>query len=151
MPKETYFLIAALWLFALTLAYAWILRLFLRLTGKVKGENLQKVLEAVLEGEALNAKQLSALKVELGRLEEAGRWHIQKVGIVRFNPFKEIGGEHSFSLALLDGRDTGIVLTGIHTRERTRIYTKQIKNGKCEFELSSEEKRALIKAQNAEK
>ena len=151
MPKETYFLIAALWLFALTLAYAWILRLFLRLTGKVKGENLQKVLEAVLEGEALNAKQLSALKVELGRLEEAGRWHIQKVGIVRFNPFKEIGGEHSFSLALLDGRDTGIVLTGIHTRERTRIYTKQIKNGKCEFELSSEEKRALIKAQKAEK
>ena len=144
-------MIAALWLFALTLAYAWILRLFLRLTGKVKGENLQKVLEAVLEGEALNAKQLSALKVELGRLEEAGRWHIQKVGIVRFNPFKEIGGEHSFSLALLDGRDTGIVLTGIHTRERTRIYTKQIKNGKCEFELSSEEKRALIKAQKAEK
>ncbi len=144
-------MIAALWLFALTLAYVWILRLFLRLTGKVNGGNLQKVLEAVLEAEAVNAKQLSALKVELGRLEEAGRWHIQKVGIVRFNPFKEIGGEHSFSLALLDGRDTGIVLTGIHTRERTRIYTKQIKNGKCEFELSSEEKRALIKAQKAEK
>ena len=143
--------IAALWLFALTLGYVWILRLFLRLTSKVKGENIQKVLERILEGEALNAKQLSALKVELGRLEDEGRWHIQKVGIVRFNPFKEIGGEHSFSLALLDGRDTGIVLTGIHTRERTRIYTKQIRNGKCEFELSSEERRALIKAQKGEK
>jgi len=151
MPKETYFWIAALWLFALTLGYAWILRLFLRLTGKVKGENLHKILERVLEGEAFNAKQLSALKVELNRLEDAGRLHIQKVGIIRFNPFKEIGGEHSFSLALLDGRDTGMVLTGIHTRERTRIYTKQIKNGKCEFELSSEEKRALIKAQKGEK
>ena len=151
MPKETYFWIAALWLFALTLGYVWILRLFLRLTGKVKGENLHKILERVLEGEAFNAKQLSALKVELNRLEDAGRLHIQKVGIIRFNPFKEIGGEHSFSLALLDGRDTGMVLTGIHTRERTRIYTKQIKNGKCEFELSSEEKRALIKAQKGEK
>jgi len=150
MPREPYFWIAALWLVALTLGYAWILRLFLRLTGKVKGENIQKVLERILEGEALNAKQLSALKVELGRLEDAGRLHIQKVGIIRFNPFKEIGGEHSFSLALLDGRDTGIVLTGIHTRERTRIYTKQIKNGKCEFELSGEEKRALIKAQKGE-
>ena len=151
MPKEFFFWIAALWLFALTLAFAWILRLFLRLTSKVKGENIQKVLERILEGEALNAKQLSALKVELGRLEDEGRWHIQKVGIVRFNPFKEIGGEHSFSLAFLDGRDTGIVLTGIHTRERTRIYTKQIRNGKCEFELSSEERRALIKAQKGEK
>jgi len=143
--------IAALWLFALTLGYVWILRLFLRLTKKVKGENIQKVLERILEGEELNAKQLSALKTELNRIEDEGRWHIQKVGIVRFNPFKEIGGEHSFSLALLDGRDTGIVLTGIHTRERTRIYTKQIRNGKCEFELSSEERRALIKAQKGEK
>jgi len=151
MPKETYLWIAALWLFALTLGYVWILRLFLRLTKKVKGENIQKVLERILEGEELNAKQLSALKTELNRIEDEGRWHIQKVGIVRFNPFKEIGGEHSFSLALLDGRDTGIVLTGIHTRERTRIYTKQIRNGKCEFELSSEERRALIKAQKGEK
>ena len=151
MPKETFLWIAALWLFALTLGYVWILRLFLRLTKKVKGENIQKVLERILEGEELNAKQLSALKTELNRIEDEGRWHIQKVGIVRFNPFKEIGGEHSFSLALLDGRDTGIVLTGIHTRERTRIYTKQIRNGKCEFELSSEERRALIKAQKGEK
>jgi hypothetical protein len=151
MPKETYVWIAALWLFALTLAYAWILRLFLRLTKKVKGENIQKILEKILETEALNAKEISALKVELGRFEEAGRWHIQKVGIVRFNPFKEIGGDHSFSLALLDGKDTGIILTGIHTRERTRIYAKQIKNGKSEFELSNEEKRALIRAEKGEK
>jgi hypothetical protein len=151
MPRETYLVATALWLFALTVAYGLILRLFLRLTRKVKGENIQKILEGILEAEEVNAKELSALRVELARLEEAGRWHIQKVGIVRFNPFKEIGGDHSFSLALLDGRDTGFVLTGIHTRERTRIYTKQIKNGKCEFELSNEEKRALIKAQKGEK
>jgi hypothetical protein len=150
MPRETYLVLAALWLFVLTCAFAIILRLFLRLTSKVKGENIQKILEKILEAEAINAKELSALKVELGRLEEAGRWHLQKVGIVRFNPFKEMGGDHSFSLALLDGRDTGIVLTGIHTRERTRIYTKQIINGKCEFELSHEERKALIRAQKKE-
>jgi len=100
-----------------------------------------------LEAEAINAREMSTIKVELGQQADEGRLHIQKIGIVRFNPFKEIGGDHSFSLALLDGKDTGVVLTGIHTRERTRIYTKQIKNGKCEFELSAEEKRALIKAQ----
>lgn len=100
-----------------------------------------------MEAEAINAREMSTIKVELGQQADEGRLHIQKIGIVRFNPFKEIGGDHSFSLALLDGKDTGVVLTGIHTRERTRIYTKQIKNGKCEFELSAEEKRALIKAQ----
>ncbi|KKU12365.1 MAG: hypothetical protein UX19_C0002G0072 [Candidatus Woesebacteria bacterium GW2011_GWA1_45_8] len=151
MPKDIFFLVTALWLTALTVAVFWVLRLFLRLSAKVKGENLQKVLERILEGETLNAKNLSALKVELERQRDEARLHIQKVGIVRFNPFKEIGGDHSFSLALLDGKDTGIVLTGIHTRERTRIYTKQVRNGKCEFELSNEEKRALIKAQKGEK
>lgn len=151
MPKDIFFWIAALWLTALSLAGIWIFRLFSRLSGKAKGESLHKVLEKILEAEGVNSRALSALKVELERQKDEGRLHIQKVGIVRFNPFKEIGGDHSFTLALLNGRDSGIILTGIHTRERTRIYTKQVTHGKSEFELSSEEKRALIKAQKGEK
>jgi hypothetical protein len=46
----------------------------------------------------------------------------------------------------LDGRGTGVLVTGLHTRERTRLYMKAVKNGKCEFELSNEEKKALEKA-----
>jgi hypothetical protein len=151
MPKDIFVWTAALWLTALTIAGFWIFRLFSTLARKAKGESLHKVLEKILEAEGVNARQLSALKVDLERQKDEGRLHIQKVGIVRFNPFKEIGGDHSFSLALLDGKDTGIVLTGIHTRERARIYSKQIKNGKSEFELSNEEKRAIIKAQKGEK
>jgi len=55
-------------------------------------------------------------------------------------------GDHSFSLALLDGKDTGVVITGLHTRERTRVYMKAIKAGKGEHELSEDEKKALAKA-----
>jgi hypothetical protein len=64
--------------------------------------------------------------------------------MIRFNPFSELGGDHSFCLALLDDRDTGVVLTGLHTRERTRFYMKDITNGKSSLELSNEEKKALL-------
>jgi hypothetical protein len=69
------------------------------------------------------------------------------VGLIRFNPFNEIGGDHSFSLAILDGGDNGIIITGLHTRDRTRIYAKQVNKGKSDLELSTEEQKALLKAQ----
>jgi len=72
--------------------------------------------------------------------------HFQKLGLIRFNPFNETGGNNSFSLVLLDGKNNGWVMTGLHTRERTRLYVKPIKNLKSEYELSDEEKKALEKA-----
>lgn len=96
--------------------------------------------------EDLDKKGFAEVRKRLSILEEDGKLHIQKVGIVRFNPFKELGGDHSFSLAVLDGRETGIVITSLHTRDRTRVYIKSIKNGKSDSELSSEEVRALAKA-----
>jgi hypothetical protein len=68
---------------------------------------------------------------------------------VRFNPFKELGGDHSFSLAILDSHDSGIVITSLHTRDRTRVYMKDIKKGKSESELSAEEKSALTSAEKS--
>ena len=71
---------------------------------------------------------------------------MQKYGFVRFNPFGDMGGDHSFCLALLNGKHTGFVLTGLHTRERTRVYVKHIKRGKSEYDLSKEERKALEQA-----
>jgi hypothetical protein len=115
---------------------------------KDSGEvNLKKVIDKIIAGEAKNHSEIDELFHKVRLLEEDARLHIQKVGLVRFNPFREMGGDHSFSLALLDGNDTGVVVTGLHTRERTRIYMKAIKSGKCEFELSEDEKKAVVKAQ----
>lgn len=72
--------------------------------------------------------------------------NVQKIGLVRFNPFNETGGDHSFSLALLDGNGNGFVMTGLHTRERTRLYIKPIRNLKSEYELSQEEQKAIKEA-----
>lgn len=95
-------------------------------------------------------KGLGEVNKRLSYLEKDGLSHIQKVGLVRFNPFKELGGDHSFCLAMLDNKDNGILLTCLHTRDRTRIYMKSIVSGKSEHDLSTEEKNALKQA-NAKK
>ena len=69
---------------------------------------------------------------------------LHKIGIVRFNPFKDIGGDQSFAIALLDAGNSGIVLSSLHTRDGTRIYTKPVLHGVAKgHELSEEEKRAI--------
>jgi hypothetical protein len=140
-------IIAAVWLLVLTATLFWILRFFNRLTKGTKSGGLKKVLDKILETEVKNTKGINELKKEIERIQDENKLHVQKVGLVRFNPFRETGGDHSFSIALLDGRDSGFILTGLHTRERTRIYIKAISKGKSEHKLSSEEKKALTKAQ----
>jgi len=66
--------------------------------------------------------------------------------MVRFNPFLETGGDQSFAIALLDGNLDGIIITGLHTRETTRLYIKTVEKGKSRLELSKEEKEALSNA-----
>jgi len=132
---------------ALSVAFFLIFRFFNRLARGTKEIDLRKVLDRLLAQEKKNSEGVEFLVKEIRRLQEEGKLHVQKIGLIRFNPFKEIGGDHSFSLALLDGKDTGVVVTGLHTRERTRVYMKAVKEGKCEFELSDDEKKALVKAQ----
>jgi hypothetical protein len=81
-------------------------------------------------------------------LEKEGLSHIQNVGMVRFNPFNETGGDNSFTICLMDGNSNGIILTGLHTREKTRMYAKKIEQGKSKYELSKEEKKAIEAAIN---
>jgi hypothetical protein len=68
------------------------------------------------------------------------------VGIVRFNPFSEVGGDQSFSIALLNENDDGVVITSLYTRQENRVYGKPIKNSQSEYSLSEEEKKAIEKA-----
>ena len=73
---------------------------------------------------------------------------IRKVGIVRYNAFKDVGSNLSFTLALLDNNNNGVVLNGIYSRDNSNIYAKPIKDGKSEYILSDEEKEAIEKAIN---
>lgn len=71
---------------------------------------------------------------------------VQKVGVVRFNPFGDVGGNQSFAVALLDNHDSGVMILSLYSRGGVRIYGKAIQDGKSEYKLSGEEEEALHKA-----
>jgi hypothetical protein len=67
-----------------------------------------------------------------------------KIGMVRFNPFKDVGGDQSFALAILNGKNNGITLSSLYTREGTRVYCKSITQGESDkHPLTEEEKEAI--------
>jgi hypothetical protein len=76
---------------------------------------------------------------------------VHKTAVIRFNPFKDIGGDQSFALALLDGKNSGLVISSLHTREGTRIYSKPILKGASEKYTLTEEEKQAIKAATTEK
>ncbi len=138
--------ILVVWLTAVTYFLYSIQKQFRYLTKGVKRGNLLEVLSSAVKREKKNRENILTVRKSVKALSSEFDYTIKKVGLVRFNPFKELGGDQSFSLAMLDGRDTGIILTGLHSRERTRMYVKEINKGKCQLELSNEEKKALGKA-----
>ena len=109
---------------------------------KEEPKNLKEVLAEL----AMTQKHVEALSQELKHLKEKSRFCFQKMGVVRFNPFNEVGSNQSFSVAFLDENNDGLVITSLYTREENRVYGKPIKNGLSEYSLSSEEKQAIEKA-----
>lgn len=143
------FVLFGVWLLVLSFFLYRFFTLYKKLTEGVGLGDIKNVLEKILTQGDTNTKDIKELIGRLDTVEEKDKRHIQKVGLVRFNPFSELGGDHSFCLAILDDRDTGVVITGLHTRDRTRIYMKDIKSGKSNFELSVEEKKAVASAQKS--
>ncbi len=92
-------------------------------------------------------EELKKLDSNLKEALKLGKKSVHKVGVVRFNPFSDTGGDQSFAIALLDADDNGIVISSIHAREGTRVYAKPIKKGESKYNLSEEEKKAIKKAQ----
>jgi len=135
------------WLTYLTWKLFGISRHYQRLvsyTGKV---NLAESLEQILTSLNLEKRNLEELSRKIKLTNEEILHHVQKVGIVRFNPFSDTGGNQSFVLAILDGTDSGVVLTSLHNRKITRWYAKNVQNGKgVDHSLSEEEKKAIQKA-----
>lgn len=76
-------------------------------------------------------------------IEEMRKKTIQGIGVVRFNPFSDIGGDQSFSIAILDGDRNGVVITGFYSREGSNVYSKAIKEGNSNYPLIKEEKDAI--------
>ncbi len=139
-------IIVFVWLVVVTGILLYIFSTIRKLSKDTNKKGFITVLnEAIKKGDKNYQDQKLLLK-RLVSLENRTENHIQKVGLVRYNPFAETGGDHSFTLSLLDGKLTGVLITCLHTRERTRIYIKDVKAGKSNLELSKEEQQAIDKA-----
>ncbi len=112
--------------------------------SKKEPQNLKEVLNILKKLED-NFEKISQ---ELTELKNNNKNNLQKVGMVRFNPFKEGGGDQSFSIAVLDASDSGFVITSLYSNANNRVYAKPIANGVSVYSLSQEEKEAIGKAIN---
>ena len=92
------------------------------------------------------AERVEALNRLHHELEGLAQHSIQKVGVVRFNPFADTGGDQSFAVALLDAEGNGVVLSSLHGRADTRIFAKAVQAGRSKHALSDEEQDAIRKA-----
>lgn len=107
-------------------------------------ENLEKYIKQVEKVEGENNKLREYCKL----LEQNVAGCIQKVGLVRYSAFKDTGSDLSFTLALLNKDNTGVVLNGIYSSEISNIYSKPVEKGESSYTLSEEEKQAISKAMN---
>src|SRR5438046_7028073 len=92
------------------------------------------------------AERVAALNRLHHEFEGLAQHSIQKVGVVRFNPFADTGGDQSFAVALLDAEGNGVVLSSLHGRADTRIFAKSVQAGRSKHALSDEEQDAIRKA-----
>ena len=128
----------------------------------LENRKLKKKYEKFLQGK--NAKSLESQIIQIceeqqylrdttdknsrniSRLFKKHESAFQKIGIVKYDAFKEMGGKLSFCVALLDENNNGFVLNSVHSSDGCYSYTKRIRAGECDILLGDEEKRALEKA-----
>lgn len=113
-----------------------------------KGENINEMLQKyVIDVETIKNENMEIEKY-CQKIEEKSKDNLKKIGLVRYNAYKNTGSDLSFALAILNEKDTGIVLNGIYGLDTSNIYAKPIVNGNSKYALSKEESQALKEAIN---
>ena len=109
-------------------------------------------LEDFIINQSVKINELSVqsdyIEKSVKNLKDVQRFSIQKIGMRRYNPFNDEGGNLSFSMAILDDHHNGIVITSMHGREQNRMYAKPIKDGQSEYSLTEEEINAINESKN---
>jgi len=115
------------------------------LLGK-DGESLEQDITELFEKNKLLSdtadQNKKAIQIIYNRMETV----YQKMGLVKYDAFSQMGGQLSFCLALLDEKNNGFLINSVHGTEGCYIYTKEIKNGECSLSLGTEESEALTMA-----
>jgi hypothetical protein len=109
-------------------------------------------LESMLTEHMVQVRDATGRVVELDelarRLERGSRGHLQRVGFLRFNPFRDAGGDQSFAVAVTDQDGNGVVISSLHSRDVTRVYGKPLAGWASPYPLTDEEEQAIKKARD---
>ena len=111
-----------------------------------KAQSLEDQFAGLFQDVARLKKESKAYANDIDLLFTKHETALQKAGIVKYDAFKEMGGELSFSLAILDEHDDGFVLNSVHSSNGCYSYTKRIRGGECDTDLSEEEREAIRRA-----
>ena len=123
-----------------------ILRKYKRLMRGSDNKNLEAMLYSHLDTLQAGLTRIKDLELQLSSLTGNMDRCIQRVGVVRFNAFDQMGGDQSYSIALLDENGNGFVLTGLYSRSSTTTFAKPIQARQSKYALSDEEKEAIERA-----
>ncbi len=141
------FFVLVSWIIGLTVVVIRLIRHYNALTVGSQKAGLKEVLDTILGTQKSLQSQVKELYQAQDAQKRDGKLNIQRVGLIRFNPFSDTGGSQSFTLALLDGHDNGLVMTSLYARTGHRWYIKEVASGKGkELALSREEQAAVQKA-----
>lgn len=111
-----------------------------------KGENINEMLQEYVKKVEEVKSENSEIERYCEKLDNDSKENLKNIGLVRYNAYKDTGSNLSFALAILNNKNTGIVLNGIYGRDTSNIYAKPVVNGKSEYALSREEEEAINKA-----
>lgn len=151
---ENQSIILGLVLFLLLVVISWNILLHTRISKLLKknselfeGNKTKNLEEVILD----HARAIKSMDKDIHELFEiSNKIHalaykgLHKTGVIRFNPFSDVGGDQSFSIALLNGKNNGLVISSLYTREGTRVFTKSIIDGKSEKHPLTEEEEKTI-------
>lgn len=144
------FLVLAIWVITLQLRMNRLVRHYNRVLSDSENGTLGEALDRYIERLDDVSSQMDDLTQTCEAVETHVRRAIQRIGVVRFNPFADTGSDQSFAVALLDQNGTGIVFSSLFSRSSTRIFAKPVVDGKSTHVLTDEEQEAIDQAMSSD-
>lgn len=138
--------VLGVWVAWLQRSEAQLRRRLRRVLPEGESSGIDEILDRQLKRVDSLTERIDALNKLHHELENLSQRTIQKVAVIRYNPFSDTGGDQSFAIALLDSLGNGVVLSSLHSRTDTRVFAKAVQNGRSKYQLSDEEQDAIKKA-----
>lgn len=114
-----------------------------RLMRGVDNKNLEQLITGYLDNIDEAKQETDFMKEKFEKLNQKYNNCVQKISIIRYRAFEDVGSDLSFSVAILDGNNSGVIITGIYGRSESTTYAKPIDKGMSRYELSNEENQVL--------